>query len=123
MKDKLKKKILYSPTFLIAAVIIGIVFLIQTIGLISKQQLTLSKKKLSKDELLELEIQKKSLEYDISTLKTEDGQEKKIREEFGLTKEGEGVILIVNKDNQEETVTQKSKNGGFWDFLKSLFSR
>ena len=60
---------------------------------------------------------------DLEFLKTERGIEKKIREEFGFAKEGEGMIVIVDEDAEKETVVERKKNflGSLWESIENIF--
>lgn len=78
-------------------------------------------KDLAEDKVNSLKIQKEKLVADIENLQTEEGKEKFFRENFGLVKDGEEVVIIV--DEKEEL--QKESNGfssPFMNFLRNLFS-
>ena len=51
------------------------------------------------NKVAELEKEKEKLNSDIAQLKTEEGTEASIREKFGLAKEGEEMIVIVEDMN------------------------
>lgn len=66
----------------------------------------------------ELEQNKEKLLYNIENLKTDKGIEENIREKFGLVKDGEGLIIVVDS---KESSDLNSENKPNW-FL-SLFKR
>ena len=90
-------------------------------SLLSKMEVTMENRKLVEDHISELEKEKTKLSADIDELKTPEGQEASIREKFGLAKEGEGLIIVVDDKNQSAT-TEEAATGGFWSFFKNLFS-
>lgn len=85
----------------------------------NKMQVTIENRKIAENKVAELEKEKKRLSSDISKLKSQDGVEESIREKFGLAKEGEGMIVVVEDKNPPQT--PKQKPGGFFSFLKNLF--
>ena len=82
-------------------------------------QETEKNKKIAEDKVTTLEQQKEKLSADINDLSTTEGKEKLFRENFGLAKEGEDMIVIVEDKNPP--VTPKPASSGFWSFLKNLF--
>ena len=76
-------------------------------------------KQIVENRVLELKEQKEKLLADINSLETEEGKEKFFRENFGLAKEGENVIIVVEDKNLPKEPAEDSS--GFWSFLKNLF--
>jgi len=72
------------------------------------------------DKVTELEKSKEKLNSEIIKLKTEKGIEENIREKFGLAKEGEEMIVIIEDKNSEEA-EKKMDSEGFFSFLKNWF--
>lgn len=72
------------------------------------------------EEVLALREQKDKLQNDIENLETTEGKERFFRENFGLAKEGEGVIVVVE---EEEPLEEKKTSyySSFFLFLKNLF--
>lgn len=85
-----------------------------------KMQDTRDNRKNAENKLSQLQEQKEKLSNDIAKLNTEDGIEENIREKFGLVKEGEGMIVIVENEVVEE-VPEPSKISSFFSFFKKLF--
>lgn len=88
-------------------------------GSVSKYSMAREKYMNSRDELEKLENNKQKLESSLSMLSTEFGEEQVIRDKFNVVKEGEGLIVIV--DEKDSSSQNKGENGGFIDFLGSLF--
>jgi len=89
------------------------------LGFWGKMSDTNKNKQLAQEKLQDLQQSKSKLESDISKLETERGVEEVLRENFGLAREGEGLIVVVEEkegDNQVDT-----KKGGFFGFFRNLF--
>jgi len=84
-----------------------------------KMQMTRENRMIAHSKVTQLREEEKKLSTDIAKLKTEEGVEESIREKFGFTKEGEGLIVIVNDKNKEEA--PKTESGGFFGFFKNWF--
>ena len=87
-------------------------------GFWGKMEETRKERAITEKKVAELEEKKEKLASDIEKLGTEEGVEENIREKFGLAREGEGVIIIVD---DEEGAKEEAKSGGFFNWLKNLF--
>ena len=83
-------------------------------------QETEKNKKIAEDKVTTLEQQKEKLSADINDLSTTEGKEKLFRENFGLAKDGEDMIVIVEDKNPP--VAPKPASSGFFSFLKNKIS-
>lgn len=113
------KHIMQSKPFLIFLGVIILAFIYSMFGFIGKMEETSKNREIVEDKVLELEKSREKLDSDITKLKTEKGIEKNIREKFGLAKEGENMILVVEDKNLPE-VPKNTDSGGFFSWLKSL---
>lgn len=111
--------ILQSKPVLVLLGILLLAFAWGVVGFMGKMQTTRENRELAENKLAELQKEKDALSANIAKLKTESGVEASIRDKFGLAKEGEGVIIVVDDKNKPEPPKQDS--GGFWNFLKNLF--
>ncbi len=75
-------------------------------------------KQIVKEKLTSLEKSKEKLNADIAKLNTEGGVEARIREKFGLAKEGEGMILIVEEEKPNNTEEKEHQNSFLYFFSK-----
>jgi len=66
----------------------------------------------AEENLQEFEERVTTLTEDVKRLKTKEGVEEEFRSTFGLVKEGEGVIVIL--DDEGDTEIQEKMNGSFW---------
>ena len=80
------------------------------VTLIRKNNDTKLLKEQSSRELQELQTRQQRLESDIASLKSERGQEEIIRENFQVTKEGEGVVVIIDDTQKPEELEKKEKS-------------
>ena len=95
--------------------ILLLIFAWSVIVFMGKMSITRENKKIAESQVTELEEQKLKLTAEIAKLGTSSGIEESIREKFPVVKEGEGVIIIVEDENQSEVPEKKS--GGFFSFL------
>lgn len=109
-----------SKPVLVFLGIIILVFAWSVLGLVGKMQETIKNKKIADDKIQELQKEKEKLLSDINELKTDKGVEKSIREKFGLAKEGEGMVVVVDDKNPPVAGEDAGKKG-FFSFLKNLF--
>ncbi len=120
-KRKRIKSILYSNGMLLVVLILLVVLGSAAYGMYGKFEETREKKTLAADKLKELEQEKSSLETSIQMLGTDEGIEAVIRNKFRAAKEGEGLVVIVDKDENNATDAKSSK--GLWGFLKGLVGK
>lgn len=68
----------------------------------------------------ELQEREAFLNQQIGVLETDAGVEAEVRDRFGVAKEGEKVIVILDEEEQNEIVEE---DGGFWSRVKGWFTR
>lgn len=105
-----KAKWFHSPIVLLVMIGVCIFFTSNMITLIKKNKDTRQLKEQAARELDELQTRRQKLELDISSLKSERGQEEVIRENFQVTKEGEGVVVIVNEEEKKEEIKEEENS-------------
>ena len=119
-KKERYKRLMQSKPFLIFLGIVILVFIFSTFSFMSKMEETIKNRKIEEAKITELEKSKEKLNSDISKLKTEAGVEEIIRENYGVAKEGENMIMITDDKNSPAT-QPKADEGGFWSIIKSWF--
>lgn len=118
-KDKKKfMKLLETWPFLILLSVVLVFFAINIFHMSQKMLTTVKNKKNAELKYLELKESRERLEKDIERLNTEKGVEERIREEFGLAKEGEGLIVVVEDDTAVDTENLEKEG-----FFKSIFKK
>ncbi|MDQ5961803.1 MAG: hypothetical protein QG669_195 [Patescibacteria group bacterium] len=105
-----KPKWFHSPIVLLVLIGVCIFFASNMITLVKKNRDTRQLKEQASRELTELQVRKQKLEEDITSLKSERGQEEVIRENFQVTKDGEGVVVIIDNEKDSEEVEKKPEN-------------
>ena len=104
-------------------VLLGAIILIfawSVLGFWNKMEETGKNKQAVENKVAELKEQKEKLLADINSLQTEEGKEKFFRENYGLAKEGENVIVVV-EDKTPPAPPKTSFSDGFFSFFKNLF--
>lgn len=114
------KNFLHSKLMLIVFGIIIVFFIFNIIKFSIKAIETNKNKKNAEARLEELVLQKDRLTRDINTLSTQNGVEEIIRDKYGLAKEGEGLIVITDDNNQTNTQNIQT-NKSFLGYIKRLF--
>ncbi|OGI60025.1 hypothetical protein A2641_02510 [Candidatus Nomurabacteria bacterium RIFCSPHIGHO2_01_FULL_37_25] len=113
------RNIIYSRPILLFLVILILFFAWNMLGFMNKMSVTRENRKIAENKVAQLEKEKEKLASDINKLKSQNGIEENIRDKFGLAKEGEGLIVILDDKNTAET--SKENSGGFFSFLKNWF--
>lgn len=116
-ENKGLKNIVYSWPVLIFLFIILLFFALGVIRFTVKMLETAKNRKIAEIKTLNLTQAKIKLTNDIENLKTEKGIEENIREKFGLAKEGEGLIVVVD-EKKVGVVEDKEKQNWFTSLFK-----
>lgn len=107
---RLFERIFYSK-LAIGALAIFLLFILNALwGVYDKYLEAARNKDRAVAEYSAMETQADALRDNLALLSTERGIEKKIREEFGFVKEGEGVVVIMEEDNVLDTPSAQQKN-------------
>ena len=91
------------------------------VGLLGGLRDTIKNKNIANAKVLELQERKARLTYDIQNLETDLGKEKIFFFYYGLAKEGEQVVIII-EDKDTLNNKEKQKTGIFGAF-KGIFKR
>ena len=118
-KNKFKNFMRSKPVLIILTIIL-VLFAWKVIGLTGKLQETYKNKKIEQEKIADLEARKAKRMSDIEKLSTDKGKEEVIREKFGVVKEGEQVIVVVDDKNQN-TTSPKNESNSFFSWFKNLF--
>ncbi len=113
------KRVAHSYFSLALMAVFILFFAWSVIKFAGKAQETARNKKIAQEKLTELQKQQSQLGSDIDELNTEKGVEESIREKFGLAKDGEGLVVVV--DDQNKPATQVHQKTSFWEKIKSWF--
>ncbi|MCM2339450.1 MAG: septum formation initiator family protein [Burkholderiales bacterium] len=119
-KNKRFNRLFQSKVFLLFLGIVLLVSFYSIFGFMNKMRETVKNKNIVRDKIEELEKTKEKLNLDIKKLDTKDGTEESIRQKFGLAKEGEEMIMIVEDKNVGEDQKELDSKG-FFSVIKSWF--
>jgi len=111
---------LYSWPVLFILFIVLLLFVYGVFTLFGKMRETAKNKEIAQVRLANLENRKKKLERDIEELSNDKGKERIFREDYGLARPGEGVIVIVDEKNSDIVEIDAEKKG-FWGLIRAFF--
>ncbi len=125
LKEKKKSK-KYKSTFfpfLITLLLLGTIsFLIVNNIKIKREKAKFTAQiNILRDKISQAEKEKVELENKISQSKSEENLEEMARNQLGLKKPGEGVIIV--KKPEEKNNENKEKNKNWWELIKGIFDR
>ena len=116
------KSILYSWFTITLIFVISVALIYNVIGLIKKNKLTRENRQRAADQLASLEVRETELQSELDKLRTDRGIEETLRDKFGVVKEGEGLIIIVDDPDNKKTEDNPGESNGFFQFFKNLFN-
>ncbi|HEY9480696.1 MAG TPA: hypothetical protein VIR98_00490 [Candidatus Paceibacterota bacterium] len=74
----------------------------------------------SQASLASLEVREKSLDRAIMSLSTDEGKERELRDRFAVVREGERLVVLVDKE-EERPAPKAPAQEGFWHHLLGWF--
>ena len=86
----------------------------------NKMEETAENREIAENKVIDLKNQKEKLISDIESLETEEGKERFFRENFGLVKDGEEVIIVIDEKKQSP-LEEKSFSSGILSIFKKIF--
>ena len=113
------KNIFQSKPFLALFGIAILIFSWNVFGFWTKMQETARNKKILEDKIAALKQQKENISSEINSLNTVEGKEKFFRENLGLAKDGEDMIVIIEEKKPPEV--PKPASSGFFSFFTNWF--
>jgi len=93
----------------------------ETFDLYKKERQARLKRAEAEAEYAEVLARGAFLDERLDLLATSEGQEAELRERFGVAKEGERVIILV--DEEPTADISDTKGLGWWQKIKSVFGR
>ena len=124
MRDFIKKKryykILYLRIILLVLIVLTVIFGKGAWNMYEKERIANENLINAERELSVIKERENFLNTQINTTGTQKGIEKELRKKFDVVKEGEKVIMIVDKKEGTENSVIKDKTG-FWNWIKSIF--
>jgi len=119
-KDGRFKHILQSKIFLVFLSIVIFFFFFNIFSFLTRMEETKKNKEIAEARVLELKKSKEKFSFDINKFRTEKGIEEIVRENYGVVKEGENLIIITEDKNTTED-KKEADSSPFFYFLKNWF--
>jgi cell division protein FtsB len=113
------KKILHSRYAIAILAIICLFFVRAVWNIHTKYEKSRDIAERARTELATLEAREKALKDSIAALGTEEGKEREIRDRFGVVKEGERMIVLVDESGDVEA--QSSGEESLWSRFWGMF--
>lgn len=111
--NKKKLNFLYSPKMVVLLFVLLIFLSKGVYGIYTKYSHAKNIYNLADERLKSTEARKRTLDSEIARLHSEDGIEAEIREKYRMAKNGEKLIVIVEKKASE--VDQTETPPGLWE--------
>ena len=108
---------MFDLLFIAILFVVLVVFAVSVIGFAKRSLESNENLKVSEKKIQELKARKDGLEKDITELNTDFGKEKVFRENYGLGKPGEGVVVVIDNPILTEEKHEKSWFIQFWHGL------
>jgi|CXWK01.1.fsa_nt_gi cell division protein FtsB len=123
-KRQKNRKRLYSKVTIAGLLLVFLFLLHPTWKIFRKSMESKENLEQAQTELSELESRRTALARDVAYLETEGGRDQEIRNKFGVTKEGETMVVIVRKDRPAaslEPVSEPHVWERAWSGILSVF--
>ncbi len=115
------RRFLYSRLTIGVLAVIVLFVGYKTWGIYEKERLSREMLEQAKASHGELSLRALALSADIESLKTEAGFEEAVRDRYGVAKEGEEIVVLVDDEDTHEE--EEERGEGFWDKIKEFFVR
>jgi cell division protein FtsB len=120
-KKRIRRAAYSWPTLIGLVAVLGLL-VNATWGVYGKYLDTSRNEALAEKDEVTLRARAEALSANIARLSTEQGKEEEIRNKYGFTKPGEGVIVIVDEEaSSTSTSTPESSWSSFWEAVKGIF--
>jgi len=113
------KRALYAKVVIAVLAVIVIFTIGNTWDIYKKASFAKQKRDEAVKELQSLQERKESLSLSVASLDTKRGIEEEVRSKFGVVKEGEEVVVIIDETSDKKS--PESKKSGFWHTVVSFF--
>jgi cell division protein FtsB len=115
-----KKRNIYPRITITVLIILALILFKATWNVFTKNIETKENLTETKEDLHDLEKRQDDLEKEIKSLNTERGIDREIRTKFRVTKEGEGMIMLIDSPLKSAT-TSSDENKSLWSRIRDLF--
>lgn len=115
--------ILYSKITLGVLALLLIIFSYNLVGLVIKSRQTAENRALAQKEKEALTARQEDLSKNIASLNTDEGVEQALRDKYGVVKEGEKVVVIIDPPQVEASVAAAPTGNFFTRLWHKLFPK
>ncbi len=112
--------ILSLRLFTVALLLVALALLEGVWGMYQKERETYAGRAQAERELADIQAREASLRSDIVRLRSDEGIEASLRQQFDMAKEGEGVIVLVDRDKKDEEEAMDLRTASTWKRLIPL---
>ena len=119
-KERFLSKVIRNPFTYVVLIFFVVTFSYSAISTYKKSKIAKQKTRQVESELQKLESQESGLAESLNDMNTPFGVEKSLREKFGIVKDGETAIIIIEEE-PEADLPKENKNKGFFGFFKNIF--
>lgn len=113
----LKTKIGLAISFLIS-----IFLLLGLFGFLQKLNVSNKNKKQEQSKLDFYQSERQKIEGRLVEIDSEEGKDRNVRENYNLAKDGEGLVVIV-EEQDESTESSDTKKKSFFEFFRKIFKK
>ena len=116
------RRILYSKPTLIALALVLIAVINGAWGIHQKAEIAISERDIAKRSLTELEARNAELNVSLERIRSANGKEEIIRQNFSVAKAGEEVVNVVDDSVKKSENGEASATKGFWQRIINFFA-
>lgn len=113
------RKVLYSKSFVVLLVVFVFIGARAVWGVLAKERESARNTAEAASELKKLEDRHILLSSELKRLRTDEGIEEEIRSKYSVSKPGENLIVLVNKNQSADAAS--TTPDGWWNRFKKLF--
>ena len=117
------QKWVYSKPALLILLILLVLSAKGTWSILGKEKESAANLKRAKAQLAELNSTNSALSQELAGLETTEGVENEIRSKYDVAKNGEQVLVVVDKDSSSASSTEASENKNWWQKFLNLFKK
>ena len=111
------QRILLSWPVIILMFAIALTFAWGVYDMYQRQQLTTTKEKKIRNELNVVQKRKERMANELNKIKTSSGIEEQLRSQFDVAKEGEHLLIVVDKKEQSSEINNRKQKPWYKSLL------
>ncbi len=120
-KEKKFEKILYSRITVILLLIVVLFLSFSVYSVFEKRQQAQSRATVAEQEAQALSLRKAKTQTEIQNLQTNEGIEQVLRDKYRAAKDGEGLVVIVDRTSKNTTNKDEDVNISIFERISRFF--